>query len=80
MKIIVVFIAVVFSVALLSIAVSAADVSVEADDQRIFNAEESSFYLPSYVSPSAVKLRLRKGFLSDQWPLKGTSTKTSAKV
>ena len=56
MKKIVIFIAVVFSVALLSIAVSAADVSVEADDQRIFNAEESSFYLPSYVSPSAVKL------------------------
>ena len=40
----------------LAVAVGAADLSVEASDERIFDADGTKFYLPSYVSPSSVKL------------------------
>ncbi|MBO5262175.1 MAG: CotH kinase family protein [Clostridia bacterium] len=56
MKKVFVLFALIFSIMALTLAVGAADVAVEADDQRIFNAEGESFYLPSYVSPSSVKL------------------------
>ena len=41
---------------MLTVAISAADVSVVASDGRVFEAEDTSFYLPSYISPSSVKL------------------------
>lgn len=43
---------------ILAFTVSAADISVEANDGRIFESaeNENNFYLPSYISPSAVKL------------------------
>ncbi len=56
MKRLLVLVSIAFAIMLLTVAVSAADVSVEADDQRVFEAQDASFYLPSYVSPSSVKL------------------------
>lgn len=56
MKKIFILFALAFSIMLLTFAVSAADVSVEASDNRVFAAEGDSFYLPSYVSPSNVKI------------------------
>ena len=44
------------AVLILTVAVNAADVSVVASDGRVFEAEDTSFYLPSYISPSSVKL------------------------
>jgi len=56
MKRLLVLMSIVFATMMLCVAVSAADVSVEAGDKRVFEAEDSSFYLPSYVSPACVKL------------------------
>lgn len=56
MKKIVVFLSIVFSVVLLTVAVSAADMSVVAGDNRVFDAKDNSFYLPSYVKPNEVKI------------------------
>lgn len=56
MKKIFILLSLTFAVMLFTLAVGAADVSVEASDQRVFEAENESFYLPSYVSPSNVKL------------------------
>lgn len=56
MKRLLILISLAFAIMILTLAVGAADVSVEASDQRIFEAENTSFYLPSYVSPSSVKL------------------------
>lgn len=47
---------IVFVTMMLTIVVGAADVAVEASDGRIFEAEDTSFCLPSYVSPNRVKL------------------------
>ena len=49
-------VAIVFSALLFSFAVSAADISVQGSDQRVFEAEGSNFYLPSYISPKSVKI------------------------
>ena len=43
-------------VLLLTIGISAADIKVEAEDGRLFVAEDSTFILPSYVKPNGVKL------------------------
>lgn len=43
-------------IVLMALAVGAADVTVEADDLRQFEASGSIFYLPSYISPSKVRL------------------------
>lgn len=56
MKKIIVFTFLVLSLFILTVAVGAAEVSVEADDGRIFEAQDTSFNLPSYISPSSVKL------------------------
>ena len=56
MKKLFVFLTLVIVVLTLSVVVSAADISVEAKDGRIFEADGTSFCLPSYVSPSQVKL------------------------
>ncbi len=41
---------------LFAISISASDFAVEASDERIFEPDGTKFYLPSYVSPSSVKL------------------------
>ncbi len=41
---------------LLAIGISAADIKVEAGDGRIFEADDSTFILPSYIKPNDVKL------------------------
>ena len=56
MKKLLIILSVIFATMMLTIVVGAADVSVEASDARIFEAEDTSFFLPSYVSPSSVKL------------------------
>ena len=56
MKKIIVFSVIVLSVLMFTFTVGAATLSVEADDGRIFEAQDTSFNLPSYVSPSNVKL------------------------
>lgn len=44
------------SILMLALGVCATGVSVEAGDGRVFEATDTSFYLPSYISPSSVKL------------------------
>ena len=56
MKKIIVVISVIFAILLLTLAVGAAEVTVEAPDKRQFEATSYNFYLPSYISPSSVKL------------------------
>ena len=56
MKKIIIFAVLVLSILLLTLTVGAAAVSVEADDGRVFEAQDTSFNLPSYVSPDNVKL------------------------
>ena len=56
MKRIYVLISLIFTLFMLTVAVGAADVAVEAGDGRTFEAADNSFCLPSYVSPNRVKL------------------------
>lgn len=50
-----------FVLLLFTMAVGASDVSVEAEDSRVFEVENGAFNLPSYVSPSNVKFTFEDG-------------------
>ena len=41
---------------ILAVSISAADISVEANDGRVFSTNTKSFYLPSYISPESVNI------------------------
>ena len=56
MKKIIIIVAAILATVFLAVGVSAADLSVEASDGRIFEIDGTKFNLPSYVSPSGVKL------------------------
>lgn len=56
MKKIFVLLFIVLASMLFAFSTLAADVAVEASDSRVFEAVDTTFYLPSYVSPSSVKL------------------------
>ena len=56
MKKLYIFLFTVVSILMLTVFVSAVDINVVADDQRQFASVEDAYYLPSYISPSCVKL------------------------
>ena len=53
---------IIITIFVLCLSASAAAVWVEADDGREFSTETKEFYLPSYISPSSVRLVYDGGF------------------